>query len=81
VATPTIVVLVAVAVATLLVVAGLVLLLARRLAGLARDLGELEQRLTPVLERLQEDADITGRELERVSSALDQLDRRRGHRR
>lgn len=80
-ATPTIVVLVCVAVATVLALVALVVVVVRHLASLAADVGELEQRLGPSLEQLRSDADLTSREVARVSEALDELARSRGRQR
>jgi hypothetical protein len=71
VATPTIVVLVLVALGSLGALVALVLLLTRRVGAVAADLQELQRRLGPTLERLRQDVEVTNRELDRVSRTLD----------
>ena len=73
-ATPTIVVLVVVAIATIGVLVALVLLLTRRLAAVAADVRELQRRVGPTLERLQQDVEVTSRELDRVGRTLDRAE-------
>jgi hypothetical protein len=74
VATPTIVVLVVVALATIGTLVALVLLLTRRLAAVAADVQELQRRVGPTLERLQQDVEVTSRELDRVGRTLDRAE-------
>jgi hypothetical protein len=71
VATPTIVVLVLVALGSIGVLVALVLLLTRRVGAVATDLQELQRRLGPTLERLRQDVEVTNRELDRVGRTLD----------
>lgn len=75
-ATPVILVLVIVAMVSLVAVGSVIMLLLARLRGLMGELEELEDELTPTLRRLQQDADVTGAELERVSGSLDRLSER-----
>jgi hypothetical protein len=71
VATPTLVVLVAVALGSVGVLVWLVVVLSRRVTAVAADVQDLQRRLGPTLERLRQDVDVTNRELERVGRTLD----------
>lgn len=55
--------------------------LVRRLAQLVHDLDGLQRELTPALERLQRDGEVTGAELGRVGDQLDRLRASRAARR
>jgi hypothetical protein len=74
VATPTVVVLVVVALATIGTLVALVLLLVRRVTAVAADVQELQRRVGPTLERLRQDVEVTSRELDRVGRALDRAE-------
>jgi hypothetical protein len=74
VATPTIVVLVLVALGSLGALVALVLLLTRRVGAVATDLQALQRRIGPTLERLRQDVEVTNRELDRVSRTLDHVE-------
>jgi hypothetical protein len=71
VATPVIIVLAIVAMVCLVAIAAVVSQLVARLGRLKRDLVDIEKNLMPMLDQLQRDAEVTGRELERLSEALD----------
>jgi hypothetical protein len=71
VATPTLVVLVVVALGSVGVLVWLVVVLSRRVTAVAADVQDLQRRLGPTLERLRQDVDVTNRELERVGRTLD----------
>lgn len=77
---PVIIVLAVVAMVTLVAIAAVVSQLLARLQRLARDLEEIEQTVMPRVARLQQDADITGRELERLGQALGELSEQRATR-
>jgi predicted Holliday junction resolvase-like endonuclease len=68
-------VVVGVLLATLVVLVLLVVFLVRRLTAMTRQVRELERRLTPALTQLQQDAAVTGAELERVGEALSRVGR------
>ena len=70
-ATPVIIVLAIVAMVSFVAIAAVVSQLVARLGRLKRDLVDIEQNLMPAIDRLQRDAEITGRELERLGEALD----------
>jgi cytoskeletal protein RodZ len=74
VATPTLVVLVAVALGSVGVLVWLVVVLSRRVTAVAADVQDLQRRLGPTLERLRQDVDVTNRELERVGRTLDRAE-------
>jgi hypothetical protein len=74
VATPTVVVLVLVAVGSVATLVWLVLLLTRRVTAVAADVQDLQRRVGPTLARLQQDVEITGRELDRVGRTLDRVE-------
>lgn len=76
--TPTIVVLVTVAVVSVVALGVTLLALGQYLRGLTTTLERLRDELDPVLTQLSEDAEVTARELERVSEAADELRRSRG---
>jgi ABC-type transporter Mla subunit MlaD len=71
VATPVIIVLAIVAMTCLVAIFAVVSQLVARLGRLKRDLQEIERDVMPVLDRLQRDAAVTTRELERLGDALD----------
>lgn len=50
-----------------------ILMVARRLQRLMGDLQRIDQELVPQLEQLRRDAEVTGRELERVSESADRI--------
>ncbi len=77
---PVLVVLAVVGMVTLVAVAAVVSQLLARIQRLARDLKEIEQELLPQVERLRNDTDVTGRELERIGQALDDLSEQRAAR-
>jgi cytoskeletal protein RodZ len=74
VATPTLVVLVAVALGSVGLLVWLVVVLSRRVTAVAADVQDLQRRLGPTLERLRQDVDVTNRELERVGRTLDRAE-------
>jgi hypothetical protein len=74
VATPTVVVLVVVAVGSVVTLVWLVLLLVRRVSAVADDVQELQRRVGPTLERLRQDVDVTNRELDRLGRSLDEAE-------
>jgi hypothetical protein len=74
VATPTLVVLVVVALGSVGVLVWLVVVLSRRVTAVAADVQDLQRRLGPTLERLRQDVDVTNRELERVGRTLDRAE-------
>jgi predicted PurR-regulated permease PerM len=80
VSTPVLLVLGVVALVSLAAIAAVVSLLLSRLQRLARDVKEIEREVMPALDRLQADADVTGRELDRVSRSLDELSEQRASR-
>jgi predicted PurR-regulated permease PerM len=80
VSVPVIVVLAVVAMVSLVAIAAVVSQLLARLQRLARDLKEIEQTVMPTVARLQRDADVTGRELERLGQAVDELSEQRASR-
>jgi hypothetical protein len=74
VATPTLVVLVVVALGSVGALVWLVVVLSRRVTAVAADVQDLQRRLGPTLERLRQDVDVTNRELERVGRTLDRAE-------
>lgn len=74
--TATLVVLVVVAVVGVLALGITTLALVQHLKRLIVSLQELRDELNPSLSQLREDAEVTRRELERVSDAADELRRR-----
>jgi uncharacterized protein (DUF3084 family) len=74
VATPTIVVLVVVAIGTVAALVGIVLLLVERVRTVAADVEDLQRRVGPSLERLRQDVEVTSRELDRVGRSLDRAE-------
>jgi methyl-accepting chemotaxis protein len=71
VATPVIIVLAIVAMVSFVAIAAVVSQLIARLRRLKHDLVDIEKNVMPMLEQLQRDAEVTGRELERLGQALD----------
>jgi hypothetical protein len=80
VSVPVILVLALVGMVTLVAVGAVVLQLLGRLRRLAGDLQEIERTVLPQVERLRRDTDVTGRELERLGQALDELTEQRATR-
>jgi hypothetical protein len=80
VSVPVILVLALVGMVTLVAVGAVVLQLLGRLRRLASDLQEIERTVLPQVERLRRDTDVTGRELERLGQALDELTEQRATR-
>lgn len=70
-ATPVIIVLAIVAMVSFVAIAAVVSQLIARLGRLKHDLVDIEKNLMPMLDQLQRDAEVTGRELERLGQALD----------
>ena len=79
VATPAVIVVVTVALATLLALGLTVVYLLRHLKRLTVTLKGMQEQLDPTLQRLSRDAEITSAELARVAEAAERLgDGRRG---
>lgn len=74
---PVVIVLAIVGMVSLVAVAAVVSQLLARLRRLAGDLRDIEQDLVPRLARLREGTDVTNREMERLSQALEELDEHR----
>ena len=77
---PVVLVLALVAMVSLVAVAAVVTQLLARLRRLTRELQDIERSVMPQVEKLQRDTDVTGRELERIGQALDELGEQRGAR-
>jgi hypothetical protein len=80
-ATPTIVVLVVGALATVLVVGFVVLVLVQRITRAYREATGVIERMAPLLDGVAEQQQVTGRELARVGEAMDTLREQREARR
>jgi predicted PurR-regulated permease PerM len=78
---PVVLVVLAVGVLTVVSLVVVIVRLVRRLGRLAHDLDDLQRDLTPALEQLQRDGEITEAELNRVGDRLDQLRATRAARR
>lgn len=77
-ATPAVIVVVTVALATLVALGLTIVYLLQHLRTMTATLRDLQDRLDPTLQQLSRDAEITSAELARVSQAAGQLgDRRR----
>jgi hypothetical protein len=74
VATPTLVVLVVVAVGTVAALVWLVMMLVGRVRAVAADVQDLQRRVGPSLERLRQDVEVTSREVDRVGRTLDRVE-------
>jgi type II secretory pathway component PulJ len=77
VSVPVVLVLALVGMVSLVAVAAVVSQLLARVRRLAADLQEIERDLMPRVDRLREGTDVTGREMERLSRAVDELSERR----
>lgn len=76
---PVVVVLAVVGMVSLVGVVSVVSQLLVRVRRLAADLQQIERDLMPRVEQLREGTDVTGREMERLSRAVDELSERRSH--
>ncbi|MFA9445261.1 hypothetical protein [Egicoccus sp. AB-alg6-2] len=72
---PVVFVVVGVLLATLLALVVVVVVLVRRLARMAGEIRDIERRIGPTLAQLQQDAELTTSELDRVGEALSRLGR------
>lgn len=76
---PVVVVLAIVGMLSLVGVVSVVSQLLARVRRLAADLQQIERDLMPRVEQLREGTDVTGREMERLTRAVDELSERRSH--
>lgn len=72
-ATPAVIVVITVALATLLALGLTVVYLLRHLKRLTATLRTMQQQLDPTLQQLSRDAEVTSAELSRVSAAAERL--------